>query len=158
MQATSSSGDWTKFEFTRSLVNDEAYYMTIPNASSTYNRCQVLTPGEVRMRPDTFGGNLVSFTFTEVNDINNSTSINGGNDTVEITAIEDVIPELVVFPNPASNFIEIRNAEGIYPIKIYNASGQLIIETTTRRIDISLLSSGLYFLKTDKEKVKFIKN
>lgn len=54
-----------------------------------------------------------------------------------------------VYPNPASNFVTLSLVEG--QIKIYNAQGQLVtlsvVEGQNKTIDISSLSSGIYYLQ-----------
>ncbi|MEM6318854.1 MAG: zinc-dependent metalloprotease [Bacteroidota bacterium] len=69
------------------------------------------------------------------------------------------LPELLIRPNPANNFVEIslkerRNAsfEPI-DIRLFSASGQLLydyqlVENTTLSIDSSQWPSGLYFVKS----------
>lgn len=159
MQAISSSGDWTRFEFPRSLVNNDAYYMTIPNVSNSFNRAQILSNGTVKMVPDNFIGNLVSFTFTEVNASNVESLSSSESEEVSVTEVNNTIPQqITVFPNPASNFIQISNIDNETPIKIYNTVGQIVVDKKGSQIDISSLNSGLYFINIDQEVIKFIKN
>jgi hypothetical protein len=56
-----------------------------------------------------------------------------------------------LFPNPASDFINIKNAEAISTIEISNLSGQIVkkyrIQATTAQLNISSLKEGTYILK-----------
>ncbi len=63
----------------------------------------------------------------------------------------------VVYPNPASDFVYFNNPE-LQPVRIYSALGIQIAEISkTRRIDVSSLSPGLYFIRVGSEVYKFIK-
>jgi len=53
--------------------------------------------------------------------------------------------EWVVYPNPASTKIVIRNAPGKQKI-LYNAVGQILFTTTKEEMDVSHLPKGLYFV------------
>ena len=70
-----------------------------------------------------------------------------------------------IYPNPTNGQLTIRNEElGItnYNIEIFDITNRKIFTKTItdieQIIDISHLQSGIYFLKIDKEIVKFIKN
>ena len=60
-----------------------------------------------------------------------------------------------IFPNPASNFINIKTNESIDKIEIVSTLGKLLHreEINYKKINISNLNSGLYFIKiyTDKK-------
>ena len=65
--------------------------------------------------------------------------------------------KLKIYPNPSSGIINISNAENVKSIEIYNLSGMCLYKSRiTSQIDLSFLSKGFYFLKTDtnqKEKI-----
>jgi hypothetical protein len=72
---------------------------------------------------------------------------------------------LLVSPNPALNFIElkstIKSAENC-EIIIYNSIGEKVYSKrvpflVSQRIDVSTFSSGLYFIRYGSEHIKFIK-
>lgn len=52
---------------------------------------------------------------------------------------------LQLFPNPTQNILYVNTGFPIDHIKIYTLQGQLISETKTKQINVSSLSSGLYF-------------
>lgn len=62
----------------------------------------------------------------------------------------------VYYPNPATTFI---NANCVNGYQIYNAVGQLLLESNqnTNQIDISSLPVGVYVLKTGGQVGKFVK-
>ena len=65
-----------------------------------------------------------------------------------------------IFPNPSSNFISIpESMENIQKISIYSVLGNKIegIVPNGNKIDISSLSSGVYFLKAGDKVYKFVK-
>ena len=63
--------------------------------------------------------------------------------------------ELNLYPNPAIDFVYF-NASVDY--RIFSPSGKLVIKGTGNHIDITTLTSGIYYLKSDKNQIlKFIK-
>ncbi len=79
-----------------------------------------------------------------------------GNSAVEPTLYQmnayDILPielvektPLLLFPNPASHIIRIES-KGYSSATIYNISGQLLLSSQEKSIDISTLKSGLYFI------------
>ncbi len=54
-----------------------------------------------------------------------------------------------LFPNPAGNFLNIESKENIESVKIYSTQGILVKETTSKIIDVSQLSAGMYFVKVE---------
>ena len=72
-----------------------------------------------------------------------------------ITAVPTVgTDSLVIFPNPASHFIEISNGESIDEIEFIHASGiRILREVVDRRVSLDGLLSGHYMLvMRDREK------
>ena len=58
--------------------------------------------------------------------------------------------DVELFPNPTSNFINIKSKNPISNVKVYNNLGQLIKEESGKsRIDFSNVSSGYYILKVE---------
>ena len=58
-----------------------------------------------------------------------------------------------VFPNPAKDKITVQLPEGTknYQIQLSNAFGQKILQTQSNEIDVSSVSSGIYFLSIDTD-------
>jgi len=70
------------------------------------------------------------------------------------------LDHVIIYPNPANDFIEIRSNETIQNITIYNISGQKIkipLIGDSNIINTSKLNSGLYYLKITTEKGIIIK-
>ena len=63
---------------------------------------------------------------------------------------------LSIFPNPSSNIINILPDKNVQ-YKIYDISEKMRLSNNTSIIDISKLEKGMYFLKTEKTTIKFIK-
>ena len=82
--------------------------------------------------------------------------------SVGIVESEQVTPTIQIYPNPATNQININYDGIIESIEIYNITGQLILTATTREIDVSKLPSGIYqvVLTSDGEQAvqRVIKN
>lgn len=70
---------------------------------------------------------------------------------------------IIIYPNPSSGIIHVSASDKIIEINIYNLAGQLLIKKRdSKDINISLLSSGIYFaeIKTIRsiQAKKIIKN
>ena len=66
--------------------------------------------------------------------------------------------EIIVYPNPTSDFLNIKINEDVRDIKVVNALGELIYNLApTKRIDVSNLDSGIYFIAINNHTFKFLK-
>ena len=61
--------------------------------------------------------------------------------------------KLIIYPNPATNFINISNNETIYSISISDIKGSLIFsksyEQNNTLINVSNFDKGIYFLEIE---------
>ena len=64
--------------------------------------------------------------------------------------------ELMVYPNPATDKMQITNASLRSKKDLYNSVGQLIFSTTKNEMDISSLSKGVYYLRCESKSKKVI--
>jgi hypothetical protein len=56
--------------------------------------------------------------------------------------------DVILFPNPATNSVEIKSESRINTVDLYDLSGKLLdVELKNNRIDISHLSPGVYMIK-----------
>lgn len=69
MQATTSSGIYTYYDITESSSAPGSYYFTLPNGPANFNRLNVNNSQEVGFTDDSFTGEEVSFTITEVSKV-----------------------------------------------------------------------------------------
>ncbi|GAA3510907.1 hypothetical protein GCM10022393_25700 [Aquimarina addita] len=81
MQATSSTGGWTRYEITNGSSSG-TYFLTIPGGGANYRRLQVDNSGTVRMVDEGKNGTWESFRITEAGNSNNN---NGSDNLVHIT-------------------------------------------------------------------------
>jgi hypothetical protein len=71
---------------------------------------------------------------------------------------EQVLDELVVYPNPASDVLNIKASVQLERVEIYSILGEKILVTEeTSQIDVKRLSSGVYLLKIYSENGKSIR-
>ena len=64
----------------------------------------------------------------------------------------------IVYPNPASNVVQVNfSHEQIIEIKLYNLLGKEIISTKEKKIDVSNLQNGIYFINVKKGEAVFTK-
>ena len=67
MQATSSSGDWTRFSIEANASRPGTYLLTVPLANTVNQRLRLLANGTTDFSTNNNVGNNPSFVFTEVN-------------------------------------------------------------------------------------------
>lgn len=74
---------------------------------------------------------------------------------------DDKLNSFSVYPNPTSGILNIKGLTQNTDVAIYSIAGQLIlkdkINLTDSKINVSELSSGIYFLNINKNTIKFIK-
>ena len=76
--------------------------------------------------------------------------------TTEITSSlsvgENLISRFYVYPNPTKEVLNIKSKSQITKLEIYNNIGQVVLSQFNKKaIDVSTLSSGLYFIKIKDE-------
>ena len=61
----------------------------------------------------------------------------------------DLDEAILIFPNPASQFLNIENTNNIEALSVYNTMGKLVLREVqdNELIDVSELNSGLYFVR-----------
>jgi hypothetical protein len=76
----------------------------------------------------------------------------------------EVLTNIILYPNPTTDLVNITSSDVIISKRIYNAFGQMIqdIQGESTKIDVSEYKEGLYFVvittKNEKsKKLKFIK-
>ncbi|MBP6566854.1 MAG: T9SS type A sorting domain-containing protein [Saprospiraceae bacterium] len=77
--------------------------------------------------------------------------ITAENNTVEV---ETIVSGVQIFPNPATNMINVQSDEDVRRVNIYNIAGQLVMSLNSENIesiDISALHNGLYFVRVETE-------
>jgi peptidoglycan/xylan/chitin deacetylase (PgdA/CDA1 family) len=81
---------------------------------------------------------------------------------VNVESPVSVVSHMYIYPNPATDYIEIMNADAYIRYSIYNIVGQLLKQGQGNRIDIGFLPQGIYIINIDADKktsqLKFIKN
>ena len=114
---------------------------------------------------DVLGGNLVQNDSNTNQVCGNSLMVDATCPTMSIQDIEKT--RFVVFPNPASNFININSNSNVaeFKFQLYDLNGRLIKKgnlKNSKKINISYLKSGVYMLKIYNSSlnqiVKIIKN
>ena len=58
---------------------------------------------------------------------------------------------LTIYPNPANNELNISATNKIAKVEVYNLTGQLQSSSNKNKVDVSDLSSGIYFVKAYSE-------
>ena len=71
---------------------------------------------------------------------------------INLSVSDAVKQSFKIYPNPASDFVIIETQDNIKDINIYSVSGQKVMNTQNKKINIQNLRSGVYLIeiKTDK--------
>lgn len=85
--------------------------------------------------------------------------------TFALGLTENTLPQLIVYPNPASTVLNIKSNFYIYGVEVYNTLGQqvlnIVINKPEETINISALNNGVYLAKvqagTEQKTIRFIK-
>jgi hypothetical protein len=56
-----------------------------------------------------------------------------------------------VYPNPATNYVIVNNAEEVEQINIINSQGHTVVHTTCTTIDVSALPAGVYYVICNRQ-------
>ena len=102
-------------------------------------------------------GNMTSYEFSSLQRIY-FTEVEKGDPTL----VEDVTNEgILLYPNPASDFINLSGVPTDANITVFNMSGMVIAnmkaDGNDLSIDVANYKSGIYFIRINSEVVKFIK-
>ena len=71
-------------------------------------------------------------------------------------------PELIVYPNPVSNYISLKNApDGALNVIIFQLDGSVVktelLTSSAQLIDVTMLTKGFHILKVNNQAIKFTK-
>lgn len=72
------------------------------------------------------------------------------NKTMNSTSLEISAP-IVVFPNPASDYIEV-DSPGFIELRIYGVNGSFQLSSNQQQVDVSMLEPGVYFILMETTK------
>ncbi|MBP5643877.1 MAG: T9SS type A sorting domain-containing protein [Bacteroidales bacterium] len=67
-------------------------------------------------------------------------------DRAHFSVDENKVDDVTIYPNPAHDFIRI-DAENIESVQIFNAVGQMVLETSETEINVNGLSEGVYLVR-----------
>ncbi len=65
------------------------------------------------------------------------------------TSIENAEVKIAIYPNPCTNVVTIKTTEIVKDIYILNTQGQIVKQSNSVEIQVSDLTSGIYFIKTE---------
>lgn len=65
----------------------------------------------------------------------------------ELGTEDFTLADFQLFPNPTGNLLNIQSKENIESVKIYSTQGILVKEVSSKTIDVSQLTAGLYFIQ-----------
>ncbi len=69
--------------------------------------------------------------------------------------------EVIIYPTPTNNYININSSSELNSIAIYNSLGEIVLQTKTKntqeQIDVSKLPQGFYTILVQRKYLRFIK-
>jgi len=74
----------------------------------------------------------------------------GSSPVVTVNDIETVL-SFNLYPNPVNNVLNIKMDSDLSQVVIYNLQGQKVKESTTKQVNVSNLSRGIYLVKIEDE-------
>jgi hypothetical protein len=71
--------------------------------------------------------------------------------------------DFIIYPNPTTSLLNIKMKADLIQAEIYNIQGQKVLESTSKNINVSKLSSGIYIIQLEdasgvRQAKRFIKN
>ena len=73
-----------------------------------------------------------------------------GNYTILSISDEKISPSISIYPNPTSNSVKVEFAESINSVKLYDMTGNLLIDkklnATSETFDLSSFATGVYIM------------
>lgn len=134
------------------IANDAGVYVTT-NAGINWERVGNNMPfvavldidlnyNTTRIIAGTFGRSMYTIDITSI-----ITGITSVNNNLEVS----------IYPNPSSDFINIKTNSKIDEVRVYNVQGALLIQSKSNSIDVSKISAGNYFLKITQGNKNIIK-
>ena len=107
--------------------------------------------------------NLIIKTSLESTEINIPVSIISKITFKNSLAVEDIKQnreQIIIYPNPATNYFKISSKDAKSTLNIYNSAGQLVLSKVYKKdeeINVSNLLPGIYFVKVNGSTLKLIK-
>ena len=107
--------------------------------------------------------NLIIKTSLESTEINIPVSIISKITFKNSLAVEDIKQnreQIIIYPNPATNYFKISSKDAKSTLNIHNSAGQLVLSKVYKKdeeINVSNLLPGIYFVKVNGSTLKLIK-
>lgn len=140
---------------------EESEFMVLANNANSQNTTPITIPStaligntKMRIRSRAYGSTILP---------NNACSNFGSGETRDYLltienslGIETVVlkTKIKIYPNPSTGIVNIATPFDIKKVNVYNLIGQLLLSTTSAKIDISKLPSGTFLLETVLENGK----
>jgi len=140
---TSKTNQWETLRFTLSETADP-------------NRAQFNTSVDrliVLLNPNSTGSDTYYIDNLKRVSINSTTCLITGTEDSDFSPSE----KMSVFPSPTKDIININGTRENTLISILNLNGTTVLETHSQKIELSMFPSGIYFIKAENQRVKFIK-
>jgi|TARA_R110002012_G_scaffold56395_3_gene144521 chitinase len=134
----------------------------LDNVGNTYYNGRPTIEDKVELAYNTVGGIMIwelgQDSFTEYSLLNTihekytdlgvtTTGLGSNASTLSINDFIELDNSLIVYPNPTSDYVNIKTNFNIESVMIYDNIGKLIYSGDSKILDISNFDNGLYFLK-----------
>lgn len=98
-----------------------------------------------------FGADIFEYRIRDNYHWSNTSSLGLINVINWMVGVEEIDNSLKVYPNPASNLIEI-NSTDIHSLKLYNTRGEVVVASVaSNRMGVDHVARGVYYLEITKE-------
>src|SRR5690554_357133 len=132
-----TDGNWVRFD----LPNELLEYITINDVT------------QFKISAPFVFGKSVEFSGTKDPDFAPVLNVTYGNQALVALPKEELKQNVVVYPNPATDFIDVSvSSADIDYIKIFSIDGREMLSTTATHIDVSVFPAGTYFIQVTTNK------
>ncbi|TVZ52463.1 HYR domain-containing protein [Dokdonia sp. Hel_I_53] len=126
---------------------DQGDQYTIPNYTLSFQDNCSATVSQSPAAGTTIGAGVQTITFTATDPSGNSVDCSFNLTVDETLSIKDQSAiKVSVYPNPVTDILMIDTATPVEKVNVYALSGQKVFSTTSSQVEMSTLSTGIYFV------------
>ena len=158
--------NYFKFNTMKRLIIPLLFVFWGATAYATTLRVEHIQSSEFAVMVQTIGKLIINGTTLEFYDRQGSLIYSAGMETIGAITFEDEAEALdnvfttdryVVFPNPTTSTLTVKNLDPSATMRLYSTSGQLIKSVVGNTMDVENVSAGTYLLQCENQIVKIIK-
>ncbi|TVZ52464.1 LamG-like jellyroll fold domain-containing protein [Dokdonia sp. Hel_I_53] len=126
---------------------DQGDQYTIPNYTLSFQDNCSATINQSPAAGTTIGAGVQTITFTATDPSGNTSDCSFDLTVDETLSVKDQPAiKVSVYPNPVTDILMIDTATPVEKVDVYALSGQKVFSTTSSQVEMSTLSTGIYFV------------